>query len=277
MTKQLTLIFFIAVFYQSQAQVLRHAIVGRVNNDSISVESIHVLNTKTKKGTISNQYGLFKIPVAVNDTLVFEGIQFKIQKIVVTQKMINTKSFEVTLIQKINELAVVEIKNHNLTGDLINDAQNVKKPISMMSKNALNFGKIDFNAVSDIDAIDRSKPPDPFTGTSAQVQQGANLMFLLNPIINGLSKIGQRKRAKKHAKKERQRIALTVPDKIRKELGDAFFEKQLKIPKDQIESFINYCRPKGIVDLYMAGKKIEMIEILVDESEKFKAYIKTQK
>lgn len=270
MTKQLTLIFFAAVFYQSQAQVLRHAIVGRVNNDSISVESIHVLNTKTKKGTISNQYGLFKIPVAVNDTLVFEGIQFKIKKIVVTQKMINTKSFEVTLIQNINELATVEIKNHNLTGDLLNDAKKVKKPISMMSKNALNFGKIDFNAVSDIDAIDRSKAPDPFTGTSAQVQQGANLMFLLSPIINGISNIGQRKRNIKRAKKERQRIALTVPDKIRTELGDGFFTNKLKIPKNQIDAFIIYCKPKGVVDLYMADKKIEMIEVLVDESQKYK-------
>jgi len=81
MTKQLTVIFFIALFYQSQAQILRHAIIGRISNDSISVESIHILNKNTKKGTISNQYGLFKIPVGVNDTLVFEGIQFKQKKL----------------------------------------------------------------------------------------------------------------------------------------------------------------------------------------------------
>jgi len=191
--------------------------------------------------------------------------------------MINTKSFGVTLIQNINELATVEIKNHNLSGDLLNDAQSVKKEASRVSKNALYFSNIRINVVVDIDAIDRSKPPDPFTGTSAQVQKDANLMFILSPIINGLSKIGQKKRRLKKARKESEKIALTVPNKIRRELGDAFFEEQLKIPKDQIDVFINYCRSKGVVDLFMAGKKIEMIQLLVDESKNFKAYIKTQK
>jgi len=277
MIKQLALLLFVVFSYQVHAQVVRHPIIGRVVNDSISVESIHILNKNSKKGTISNQYGVFKIPVTVNDTLVFEGIQFKTKELVITKRMFKTKTVDVQLIQNINELQTVEIKNHNLTGTLLNDAKKVKNPVNMISKNALNFGKIDFNAVDDIDALDRSKPPDPFTGTSAQVQAGVNLMFILRPIINGISKIGQRKRAKKRAKKERKKIALTIPDKIREEFGDAFFVNQLKIPKDQIAAFILYCKPKGVVNLFMAGKKIEMIQELVDESERFKAFIKSQK
>ena len=277
MTKQLTIIFFIAFLYQSQAQVIRHFITGRISNDSISVESIHVLNKNTKKGTISNQFGMFKIPVKENDTLIFEGIQFKSKEIVVTQKMINTKSFEVTLIQNVNELATVEIKNINLTGDLLNDAKNVKKPVSMVSKNALDFSNIDFNVVDDIDAIDRQKPPDPFTGTSAQFHGGGNILgllgFVLDPLMKEVSEIGAHKRKRKRAKKAYQKEALKAPDKIRKDLGDVFFEEQLKIPKAQIDAFILYCKPKGVVDLFMADKKIEMIEVLMAES---KTYIKTQ-
>ncbi|MFK5890008.1 MAG: hypothetical protein QM486_04680 [Flavobacteriaceae bacterium] len=277
MTKQLTYIFFVFLFYQSQAQVLRHAIVGRIKNDSLSVEGIHVLNKNTKKRTISNQYGVFNIPVTINDTLIFEGIQFKKKELVITKRMVKTKSVDVTLIQNINELATVEIKNHNLTGDLVNDAKKVKKPISQVSKGALDFSHINFNVVDDIDATDREGPANVSKLTNPNIPGGVSLMFLVRPILKGISKIGERKRKLKTAKKAYKKEAETVPDKIRRELGDAFFEEQLKIPKDQIDVFINYCRSKGVVDLYMAGKKIEMIQLLVDESKNFKAYIKTQK
>ncbi len=281
MTRQLTFLFILGLFFQSQAQVVRRSIIGHISNDSISVENIHILNKNTKKGTISNQYGVFKIPVKENDTLIFDGIQFQKKELRITQNMLKSKRVKVALIQKINELQTVEVKNHNLSGELLSDARKVKKPISMMSKGVLNLGEINFNAVSDIDDIDRSLAPDPFRGTSAQVQGGANLIglasLILTPAIKGISKIGQRKRRLKRAKREREKIALKVPDKIRDELGDAFFVKDLKIPKDQIDAFIIYCKSKGIVDLFMDGKKIEMIELLVGESDNFKAYIKTQK
>jgi len=281
MTKQLAFLLIVGFFYQTHAQVVRRSIIGRVINDSISVESIHIINKNTKKGTISNQYGVFKIPVALNDTLIFEGIQFKKKELVITAQMLKIKSVEITLTQNINKLQTVEIKNVNLSGKLFNDAKKVKKPISMVSKNALDFSNIDFNVVNNIDAIDRSKAPDPFKGTSAQFKGGANLMglvaFILSPAIKGISKIGQRKRKLKKAKKAYQKMALTIPDKIRAELGDSFFTNNLKISKNKIDTFILYCKPKGIVDLYMSGKKIEMIQLLVDESEWFKSFTKAQK
>jgi len=276
MTKQLTFLLFIGIFYQTNAQIVRRSIIGRISNDSISVESIHILNKNTKKGTISNQYGLFKIPVAANDTLIIEGIQFKKKEVFITNRMIKAQPIEIELVQNINKLQTVEINNINLSGELLNDAKKIKKSVSQVSNGALDFSNIDFNVVDDIDAIDRSKAPDPFTGTSAQVQGGVNLLFILNPIINGISKIGQHKRAKKRAKKAYQKKALTIPDKIRDELGDGFFTNKLKIPKNQIDAFIIYCKPKGVVDLYMADKKIEMIQVLIKESRNFKAFIKAQ-
>ncbi|MCF6214215.1 MAG: hypothetical protein L3J45_09355 [Flavobacteriaceae bacterium] len=278
MTKQLTFLLFIGFVFQVQAQITRLSIVGKVSNDYVSVESIHILNKSTKKGTISNTYGMFKIPVKANDTLLFDGIQFKKKEIIITSEILKSKTLEVALKLNINELDAVEIKNHNLSGDLLIDAKNVKKPVSLVSKEALNFGKINFNMVDDIDAIDRQKPPDPFTGTSAQVQGGVNILvligFVLSPIVNEIGKIGRLKRKRKQAKKAYAKKALTIPDKIRDELGEAFFTNTLKISKDQIDAFITYCQPKGIVDLYMANKKIEMIQLLVDESKIFKASVK---
>jgi len=274
MTKQLTFLLFIGVFYQTNAQIVRRSIIGRISNDSISVESIHIVNKNTKKGTISNKYGMFKIPVKVNDTLVFDGIQFQKKELRITKKMFKSKTVDVILAQKINKLQTVEIKNINLSGELLNDAKKVKKPVSMVSKNALDFSNIDFNVVDNIDAIDRMEAPNPFKGTNAQAQPGGNILgllgFVLKPAINGISKIGRRKRKLKHAKKKRQKIALTVPNKIRAEFGDTFFVNQLKIPKNKIDAFILYCESKGIVDLYMNDKKIELIQVLIKESKVFK-------
>jgi len=277
-TKPFVILIFITVFFPCSAQVVRHSVIGHIDNDSLSVENIHILNKNTNKGTISNKYGMFKIPVKVNDTLVIDGIQFQKKEFIVTDKIFRNKAFDLTLLQKINKLQTVEIKNINLSGELLNDAKNVKKPVSRIVNGAFNFGKIDFNVVDDIDAIDRMTPPDPFTGTSAQFHGGGNILgllgYVLNPMVKEVSKIGARKRKRKRAKKAYKKAALTVPDKIREELGDTFFEEQLKIPKAQIDAFILYCKPKGIVNLFIAGKKIEMIEVLMKESEAFKISLK---
>jgi|FLOH01.1.fsa_nt_gi hypothetical protein len=274
MTKQLTILFFIGFTFQTQAQIARLSLVGKVSNDYESVESIHILNKNTKKGTISNSYGMFKIPVKENDTLVFDGIQFKKKEIVITIEILKSKTLEVTLVQNVNQLDEIEIKNHNLSGDLLTDAKNVKKPVSQVGNGALNFGNIDFNVVDDIDAIDRLKPPDPFVNSRAQFQGGGNILgllgFVLSPIANEIDKIGQLKRKRKQAKKTYAKKALTVPDEIRADFGDAFFVEKLKIPTENIEWFINYCKPKGIVGLYMSNKKIELIAVLMVESKEYR-------
>ncbi len=41
-----------------------------------------------------------------------------------------------------------------------------------------------------------------------------------------------------------------------------FFTKTLELPIEQIEPFINYCLPKGIANLYLQNRKLEMIDVL---------------
>lgn len=279
MTKRLTVLFFIGFCTQLHAQINRNSIIGTVHNDSISVEAIHIYNKNTHKGTISNEYGVFKIPVKEHDTLVFDGIQFHKKEIIITNQMLKTKYFDIALSQNINELQTVEIKNHNLTGNLVNDASHVKNPKTMLGNDALNFSNIDLNVIDDIDEIDRQKPPNPSGGdASLKFNGGANLLgivsFMLSPIASEVGKIGQHKRKVKQAEKVFQAKALEVPDKIRAEFGDDFFVNQLKIPRDQIDAFIVFCNTKDIANLYLNNRKIELIEVLVKESEVFKSSLK---
>lgn len=281
MTKQLTVLFLVGFCMQLHSQINRNNIIGAVHNDSILVEAIHIYNKNTHKGTISNQFGVFKIPVKENDTLVFDGIQFKKKEIVITKQLLKNKLFNIVLEQNINELQTVEISNHYLSGNLIVDANSVKVPKKMVGNDALNFSNINFNAIDYIDATDRQKPPNPYSGDAGlKFNGGANLLaiigFIINPLANGLSKIGQHKRKIKQADKVFQLKAASVPNKIRVEFGDAFFTQNLKIDKEQIEAFLIFCKSKNIANLYLSNRKIELIEVLVKESEAFKNEFKIE-
>ena len=61
----------------------RVTVAGRIQGDSLYLEDIHILNLSSRQGTISNAYGEFQIPVKLNDTLIFSGLQFHTLGIIV--------------------------------------------------------------------------------------------------------------------------------------------------------------------------------------------------
>jgi hypothetical protein len=82
--------------------------------------------------------------------------------------------------------------------------------------------------------------------------------------------IGKKKRNenKKEANlKDRKRQA---PANMRKELGDDVFVQQMGIPKIHIEPFIRYCQKKDIIDLYVEGRLMEVIDILIKEKDNYR-------
>jgi len=273
--RNLIIFLFICSALKVQSQERRFIISGKIKSNVESVEGIHILNKNSLFGSISNSYGEFKIPVKLNDTLAFIGIQFYKLKIIITKKQLKNKIVIVHLLQKVNELNEVVIFNHKLTGNIVADAKGVKKIKSKM--NILNFTAFDFSKVAKIDHLDRQKPPDPFSNAKARFG-GANIFGLvslaLHPLFKEVEKIGKRKRKLKKEHTQYQKTALMAPDRIREGFGDAFFNKELNIPSNQIEAFLIYCKSKDIADLYLSNKKIELIEILIAESKKFRVSLK---
>ena len=260
MSKQLTFFLFVCTILQTLAQEKRVVISGIIISDAQSKENIHILNKNSSKGTISNIHGNFTIPVKEDDTLVFSGIQFYKKEIFITKQIINNRKIHIELFQKINELDEVEVRTLILSGNLITDAKNVKDSISMVNPMALDFSMIDFSkpVVSNNDEVDRQKPPD--------------ISHLVSPIIIGVSaSFGFRKLQTKEEKKLKilkKKFELT--DKIKALLSEEFFINSLNIPFEKIDAFIEHCNSKGIIDLYINNKKIEVIDILIIESKNYK-------
>lgn len=261
MPKQLTCIALLLFVTLSYAQE-RKTILGVIKSDeNISIGDIHILNKNSYKGTITNPYGQFSIPVMLNDTLVISGIQFYYKEIVVTQEIIKGKRVTIDLLQKINELEEVEVKAHNLLGNLTTDAEKVAEPKSKIDPKALDFSKIDFSkpVINEIDDIDRKKPPPTIGLVDPAYMQGISAGF-------GFGKY-ESKESKKLKKIKQQD---SIYKEIRFVVSDSFFTEELKIPVERIKSFIDYCRPKGIFELLKSNKTIELIDLLIKEAPEFK-------
>lgn len=255
------------------AQNKRILISGKINSTSLSVENIHVLNKNSGKGTISNKYGEFKIHAKDRDTLIVSGIQFYKKEVQITKHLIKNNSITIELFQRINELDEVQIKTHNLSGSLVTDANNIKDSISKVNPMALDLSMIDFSqkVILDKDEFARSR-----TSSDAQLMPntGANLLaiagLILDPLIKQIGKIGQRKKRLKHERFLYKKEAKETPNNIVDYLGESFFINKLKIPREEINDFIDHCRSKGIIHLYINNRKIEVIDILIRESKSYR-------
>ena len=76
------LLLFIPIICFSQTNNLK-LIEGTVyNDDSYSIEGVHVLNITSNYNTITDSEGNFKIYANLNDEIIFSAIQFKRKKII---------------------------------------------------------------------------------------------------------------------------------------------------------------------------------------------------
>lgn len=218
---------------------------GTVFSDSIAIENVHILNKTSFKGTITNTYGIFKLPVKVGDTLQISHINFEAKKFVISIAENITKNIFINLSSKTHSLNEITLKKRRSIFYV--DPQIM--PHSMVNSTTLKLPYANVIAKKDEDIT-------KLTLTSASV----NLDNLIN-FFNGNAK---KARALKKEKLKDNRL-----DKIRSQFTDSFFVYQLKIKKPYINQFLNYCLTAGIIAQYNKGNKIKLTALLISESKTF--------
>lgn len=123
------IVFLCCAFIQralAQTSTLNGTVYGTAD-----VEGIHVINKSLRKATTTDIKGEFSIQARVNDTLVFSGIQYKLESVLVDKEMIEVKLIKVFLLENVNQLDEVVV-GKVLTGDLMSDIENsdAKAPIN---------------------------------------------------------------------------------------------------------------------------------------------------
>jgi len=246
-----TLSFTLIIAYHIQGQRIK--IKGKVKSNINELENIHVVNKSTNKGTITTIKGEFKLSVKEKDTLTFSGIQFNNKKIIISPFDILSKSITVNLISKINQL----------------DEVIIRKPKNMAIELGLpNAGK---------------KKLTKLEAREVYYSQASVLAVILSTLLNKKGNIedlyhvisGNRKRDRKlKALIEADKLVAHNQNAIKKMrlyFKDDFFIKTLKIPEGKIDSFIESCLSKKIIDLYIKEKNLKIMDVFIKES---KSYLK---
>ena len=221
-----SIFIFLLVSFSSFSQTENQKIIeGSVyNNNSYSIEGIHVLNITSDEATITDSDGKFKILININDEIIFSGIQFKRKKIIINQDIYDSVSLTIYLEEFVNELDEVIVNSSGLSGNLFNDLQNsgiIKK---------LNFDDIGIPGFTGIRKED-------IPSNSQLVKE-----VLLAPLSGGLNIERMYNWISGYYKQRRKEIEFrndfNIIDKIIKFYGIRFFMDEFEMEESVIHDFV---------------------------------------
>ena len=254
---KISLIILIIYSTTLLAQKDKFWLYGKLKDSSSVVKNANIVNLKTNIGTFSNDFGDYKIIVSVGDTLQFSSVQHKTIYRVINNFVYRSEVLDVFMISSTYELDEVVLKRNDLDGFLSLDLKKTPEDRRAEAlKKTMNFSGVNMNIIYNCDYIDqRVRPPmnnvDPiamFAGAGG----GVSIPF----------KYSEKLWALRRDINFRQKF----PKMLLSEFGETFFENDLKIPTEKYYSFLEYCNPLGIENLFKENRKIELINVLKKES-----------
>ena len=188
-------------------------------NDKKPLQSAHIINLNSVKGTITNSQGQFEIPASVNDTIFISYIGFQSIKLKITNDLLKGNELEIAIHEKVVNIDEVTIKSHKLIGVLVVDAKNVPED---------SYSRIHINGLPQAYEIGRSY------GSSYNSGLGA----IFNPVDFWYNKFGKKPKEMDRLRKLKEgdqmrnmmeqkysrEIMMDYLDMSRKELNDLLTE-----------------------------------------------------
>ena len=237
---------------QMKAVTLKGKIISII--DRKPLQSAHIINLNSVKGTVTNNKGLFEIPAKVNDTIFVSYIGYQSVKLKITNDLLKGNELEIAIHEKIVNIDEITIKSHKLIGVLVVDAKNVPQN---------SYSRIHINGLPQAYEI----------GNSYNRNYNSGLGALFNPVDFWYNKFGKKpkelKRLKKMKESDQMRnimeqnysreIMMDYLDMSRKELNDLLTEcnysgrfinkaSDLQIIEAVLECYENYrAVQKGVV------------------------------
>lgn len=211
---------------------------GRIINEYENVDGVVIRNKNSFQTAISDKNGTYEILASQGDVLIFEGLLFKEEEVVITSKTIESKTLLLYLIPNVTQLAEVHLSSNKLNGNLSDDATSFV---------VTELPSLGYDNVQPLSAEKRRLYTAKSTFKDPDNIGIPTLAISLDGIINALS--GKTKRLKKH-------LAISEYDmkisKLRSMYEDSMFVNALHIPKERINDFLMY--------IFKNGKHIDRIQ-----------------
>lgn len=264
-------VFFIAFLCycgisSAQTQV-RSEIKGNIKVPAgTDVDGITIFNKTANRGSVSDAEGDFSIPVRKGDSLYFAAIQFKELLVVINEETMESNRLLVEITEGVNELPEVVIREHDLTGNVAADVDNIEVvALDLPNFSAANIAAMypDWYPAAD----GQSKIGNAAASGGGGMTMGANPLAIIGMAIDLIAP--KKPRVKKEPEVFIGRIQLE--EIVREKYDDQFFKDVLKIEKDEISMFFDYCEASGFPrDLLKAQKEMELIQYLLEQSQLFR-------
>ncbi len=264
MIRYFTVTLLLLVGQLSTAQLEnRVEITGQIVVEGGDLEDITIYNTTSKKGTLSNAKGEFSINVKVNDTVQVRGLQYQDFDVIINNSIVQSRRLSIFLIQEVNQLDEIVIRNTKLTGQLNADISKVKtfKPkmdavyYGVRQEPKLNESKSEF-ARNDI----------LITSVTSQNKPLVNGLDLVN-VVDQLLLPLFRSEVKN---KEKVGVPEVPVEAIKYYFGSEFLSRNFNIPKHRVEEFIRYVERENFdFTLLNYGRELEFLELINQKSIAF--------
>ena len=246
---ELTSFFILTILAMNGFSQEKNTLIsGKIASFDQPVRNVHIFNLTTKLGSVSDDNGEFELMVSLNDTLLFSSIEYERKKLKVTKTHLIAKKINVELNPFLNILKEVFV--FGLNGNLSSDTNRVPEDTLPQP-----------NFIFKLSDLDKKLPPD-LKGSKKAPYVG------FFPTIPGAAFPDPRYEAEQRLKREISRKK-QFPIKIKKELGIAFFTKDLNIPEEKIDNFLAYCEDRNVIFEYYNNNLLQVIQILREESKNY--------
>ncbi len=247
MAKTILTIFFI--FFLNSVFGQQERLQGTIIADSLEGFAINIVNYTKKIGTTNDQNGFFEIPAAVNDSIIFSSVQYKVVSLIVSQEDLENRNFQIRLLPVIQKLDQVNVSNLRLSGNVNKDTKDIEvKPFV----NNKSLG-LPFRDIEQPTQVERRI----YTAKSGIIDRPINY-------LNGTLKKLKRVKAIQDLDK--------LVNKGETSFNTAFFIKDLGLSEDLISDFMYYCaEDKYFENLLENSKRLSLLEFFQEKAKLYKA------
>lgn len=261
-TKLLLVLLLVLPIVAFAQNVPRKALHGKVVADSLTVVGISVYNASSHIGAVTDNEGSFTISARPKDTLFFSSITYRTVHMVLSEKDFLERPLIIKLDVNVILLDEVVITPRVLTGRLDKDSKNTKTML-------ITSGMDSYQAI-------QTDVPRPKSNVNTALPSSVVGSSLTGVDFGEIYKLIFKKRKRKdageiYATAESKPFAVAVKERF----TYYFFTQMLKIPKDEIGLFLNFCdEGKTSYALLDPKKEFELTDYLVSKS---KEYLKKDK
>ena len=224
-------------------------ITGQLKDSIGTISDATIVNLNTKRGTVSNNSGVFEIRVRLGDSLRFSSVQHITKIIYISKTIFKRKKLAIQLLIQTTVLEAFELKKHDLSGRLGIDVQKVIKEdkISAVTLELPNAGR------KKMKKVDR----EIYTATTSS--SGISLDHILNTLSGRIKML----RKKKVIVEENMDVQILLKQ------YNYDLEKNFNIQKEHTIRFLYFCRTDKMFNKGLFNDEFALIKFLEEKAIEF--------